>query len=210
MRSMPSSLRERALSTETPPDPTRAIRSQPARHSGVQFQHEERRVYPDRNPDGPCRRVTGIDNTGFRPALSAGSTRAEGRRQEPCSCRSTCALNTSCARNCSGSSTISPRSRRRANHGRQHRRSAGHGVAARFRSEPPRRGGPDHPELTTPTACSTATRSAFTNSGSIFKIFTVAMALDAGTSTLTSTYDASHDIHIGRFTSAIITASIAS
>ena len=36
--------------------------------------------------------------------------------------------------------------------------------------------------------------------GSIFKIFTVAMALDAGTSTLASTYDASHDIHIGRFT----------
>jgi cell division protein FtsI (penicillin-binding protein 3) len=36
--------------------------------------------------------------------------------------------------------------------------------------------------------------------GSIFKIFTVAMALDAGTSTLTSTYDASHSITIGRFT----------
>ncbi|TMJ54641.1 MAG: penicillin-binding protein 2 [Alphaproteobacteria bacterium] len=36
--------------------------------------------------------------------------------------------------------------------------------------------------------------------GSIFKIFTVAMALDAGTSTLTSTYDASHPIAIGRFT----------
>jgi len=35
--------------------------------------------------------------------------------------------------------------------------------------------------------------------GSIFKIFTVAMALDCGTSTLTSTYDASHPIHIGRF-----------
>ena len=36
--------------------------------------------------------------------------------------------------------------------------------------------------------------------GSIFKIFTVAMALDAGTSTLASTYDAGHNIHIGRFT----------
>ena len=36
--------------------------------------------------------------------------------------------------------------------------------------------------------------------GSIFKIFTVAMALDYGTSTLTSTYDASHSIRIGRFT----------
>jgi cell division protein FtsI (penicillin-binding protein 3) len=36
--------------------------------------------------------------------------------------------------------------------------------------------------------------------GSIFKIFTVAMALDAGTSTISSTYDASHPIKIGRFT----------
>lgn len=36
--------------------------------------------------------------------------------------------------------------------------------------------------------------------GSIFKIFTVAMALDSGTSTITSTYDASHPITIGRFT----------
>ena len=36
--------------------------------------------------------------------------------------------------------------------------------------------------------------------GSIFKIFTVAMALDSGTATVTSTYDASHPIRIGRFT----------
>jgi cell division protein FtsI (penicillin-binding protein 3) len=36
--------------------------------------------------------------------------------------------------------------------------------------------------------------------GSIFKIFTVAMALDYGTATVTSTYDASHPIRIGRFT----------
>ncbi len=36
--------------------------------------------------------------------------------------------------------------------------------------------------------------------GSIFKIFTVAMALDAGTATVTSTYDARRPISIGRFT----------
>jgi cell division protein FtsI (penicillin-binding protein 3) len=36
--------------------------------------------------------------------------------------------------------------------------------------------------------------------GSIFKIFTVAMALEAGTSTISSVYDASHPITIGRFT----------
>lgn len=36
--------------------------------------------------------------------------------------------------------------------------------------------------------------------GSTFKIFTLAMALDAHTATLASTYDASHPIRVGRFT----------
>ena len=36
--------------------------------------------------------------------------------------------------------------------------------------------------------------------GSVMKIFNTAMALDSGTATMTSQYDASHNIHIGRFT----------
>ncbi|MBV9827266.1 MAG: penicillin-binding protein 2 [Alphaproteobacteria bacterium] len=36
--------------------------------------------------------------------------------------------------------------------------------------------------------------------GSVFKTFNTAMALDGGTATLTKTYDAAHDIKIGRFT----------
>jgi cell division protein FtsI (penicillin-binding protein 3) len=36
--------------------------------------------------------------------------------------------------------------------------------------------------------------------GSLFKIFTIAMALDSGTVTMTSRFDATHPIHIGRFT----------
>jgi cell division protein FtsI (penicillin-binding protein 3) len=36
--------------------------------------------------------------------------------------------------------------------------------------------------------------------GSVMKIFNTAMALDSGVATLTKQYDASHDIHIGRFT----------
>jgi cell division protein FtsI (penicillin-binding protein 3) len=36
--------------------------------------------------------------------------------------------------------------------------------------------------------------------GSAFKIFNTAMALDAGTATMTKSYDAIHDIEIGRFT----------
>ena len=35
--------------------------------------------------------------------------------------------------------------------------------------------------------------------GSAFKIFNTAMALDAGTATMTRSYDAIHDLHIGRF-----------
>jgi cell division protein FtsI (penicillin-binding protein 3) len=36
--------------------------------------------------------------------------------------------------------------------------------------------------------------------GSVFKIFNTAMALDSGVASMTKQYDASHDIHIGRFT----------
>jgi cell division protein FtsI (penicillin-binding protein 3) len=36
--------------------------------------------------------------------------------------------------------------------------------------------------------------------GSVFKLFTAAMALDSGVATMTKQYDASHDIQIGRFT----------
>ncbi len=36
--------------------------------------------------------------------------------------------------------------------------------------------------------------------GSVFKIFTTAMALDSGVTSMTKGYDASHPIHIGRFT----------
>src|SRR6266851_1155962 len=36
--------------------------------------------------------------------------------------------------------------------------------------------------------------------GSVFKTFNTAMALDSGVATMTKQYDAAHDIHIGRFT----------
>jgi cell division protein FtsI (penicillin-binding protein 3) len=36
--------------------------------------------------------------------------------------------------------------------------------------------------------------------GSVFKLFTAAMALDSGVATMTKQYDATHDIQIGRFT----------
>jgi cell division protein FtsI (penicillin-binding protein 3) len=36
--------------------------------------------------------------------------------------------------------------------------------------------------------------------GSVFKVFTTAMALNCGATTMTGVFDATHDIHIGRFT----------
>src|SRR5258708_24415491 len=59
---------------------------------------------------------------------------------------------------------------------------------------------PDHPDISIADRMFNRNTLGVYELGSIFKIFTVAMALDAGTSTLASTYDASHDIHIGRFT----------
>src|SRR5262249_6853189 len=58
---------------------------------------------------------------------------------------------------------------------------------------------PDHPGLSFADRMFNRDTLGVYELGSIFKIFTVAMALDYGTSTLTSTYDASHPIHIGRF-----------
>jgi cell division protein FtsI (penicillin-binding protein 3) len=59
---------------------------------------------------------------------------------------------------------------------------------------------PDHPTLSFADRMFNRNTLGVYEVGSIFKIFTVAMALDYGTSTLASTYDASHPINIGRFT----------
>ena len=59
---------------------------------------------------------------------------------------------------------------------------------------------PAHPTLTLADRMFNRNTLGVYELGSIFKIFTVAMALESGTSTITSTYDASHPITIGRFT----------
>ena len=59
---------------------------------------------------------------------------------------------------------------------------------------------PDHPAISLADRMFNRNTLGVYELGSIFKIFTVAMALDYGTSTLASTYDATHGINIGRFT----------
>jgi cell division protein FtsI (penicillin-binding protein 3) len=67
---------------------------------------------------------------------------------------------------------------------------------------------PNHPAATDPKLSAADAKERIFNKitlgvyemGSVFKIFNTAMALDSGVTTMAKGYDASHPIHIGRFT----------
>ncbi len=59
---------------------------------------------------------------------------------------------------------------------------------------------PNLPRAITPDTAFNRTTLGVYEMGSTFKIFTAAMALDSGTATLSSGYDASKPIHVARFT----------
>jgi cell division protein FtsI (penicillin-binding protein 3) len=67
---------------------------------------------------------------------------------------------------------------------------------------------PNHPGTTDPKVSPADAKERIFNKitlgdyemGSVFKIFNTAMALDSGVTSMTKGYDASHPIHIGRFT----------
>jgi cell division protein FtsI (penicillin-binding protein 3) len=67
---------------------------------------------------------------------------------------------------------------------------------------------PNHPGMIDPKLSPTEAKERIFNKitlgdyemGSVFKVFNTAMALDSGVASMTKQYDASHDIHIGRFT----------
>jgi cell division protein FtsI (penicillin-binding protein 3) len=58
---------------------------------------------------------------------------------------------------------------------------------------------PNHPGTATDAARFNRNTLGVYEMGSVFKIFNTAMTLEAGTATLTSSYDASHPLQIGRF-----------
>jgi cell division protein FtsI (penicillin-binding protein 3) len=167
---------------------------------GLQFQHEERRIYPDGPLTAHVVGYAGIDNAGFA-GIERGLDSTLKDRREPLQLSLDLRVQ-----------YILREELQRVIDDFTAKAAAGlitdvnTGEVLSMVSLPdfdpnhPGAPDPDHPELTIADRMFNRDTLGVYELGSIFKIFTVAMALDAGTSTLTSTYDASHDIHIGRFT----------
>jgi len=167
---------------------------------GLEFEHEERRVYPDAALTSHVVGYTGIDNAGF-----AGVERAlDGvlkERREPLQLSLDLRLQ-----------YILHEELQRVIDDFTAKGGAGLimdvntgeilSMASLPDFDPNHPGAPDPDSRTISLADRMFDRITLGvyELGSIFKIFTVAMALDYGTSSLTSTYDASHPIRIGRFT----------
>src|SRR5215472_6608714 len=167
---------------------------------GLQFQHEERRVYPDGTLTAHVVGYTGIDNAGFA-GIERGLDKALKNRREPLQLSLDLRIQ-----------YILREELQRVIDDFTGKAAAGlimdvnTGEVLSMVSLPdfdPNHPGavdPDHPGLSFADRMFNRDTLGVYELGSIFKIFTVAMALDAGTSTLSSTYDATHDINIGRFT----------
>jgi len=167
---------------------------------GVQFQHEERRVYPDGTLTAHVVGYTGIDNSGFA-GIERGLDDTLKDRRDPLQLsldlRIQYVLREELQR------VIDDFTAKGAA-GLIMDVNTGEVLAMvslpDFDPNQPGASDPDHPALSFADRMFNRDTLGVYELGSIFKIFTVAMALDYGTSTLASTYDASHPINIGRFT----------
>jgi cell division protein FtsI (penicillin-binding protein 3) len=167
---------------------------------GVQFQHEERRVYPDGTLTAHVVGYAGIDNTGFA-GIERGLDAVLKDRREPLQLSLDLRIQY----------VVREELQRviddfTAKGGAGLIMDVNTGEVLSMVSLPdfdpnhPGAADPDHPALSFADRMFNRDTLGVYELGSIFKIFTVAMALDAGTSTLPSTYDATHPINIGRFT----------
>jgi cell division protein FtsI (penicillin-binding protein 3) len=167
---------------------------------GLEFEHEERRVYPDGSLTSHVVGYTGIDNAGFAGVERALNDVLKGRR-EPLQL------------------SLDLRLQYVLHEELQHviddfTAKGGAGLIMDvntgeilamaslpdFDPNRPVAPDPEHPKTLLADRMFNRITLGDYELGSIFKIFTVAMALDAGTSSISSTYDASHPIRIGRFT----------
>jgi cell division protein FtsI (penicillin-binding protein 3) len=167
---------------------------------GLEFEHEERRVYPDGSLTSHVVGYTGIDNAGFAGVERALNDVLKERReplQLSLDLRLQYILHEELQR-------VIDDFTAKGGAGLIMDVNTGEVLAMAslpdFDPNRPVAPDPEHPQ--TPLADRMFNRITLGDYelGSIFKIFTVAMALEAGTSTISSTYDASHPIRIGRFT----------
>ena len=167
---------------------------------GLEFEHEERRVYPDGDLTSHVVGYTGIDNAGFA-GVERGLDGVLKERREPLQLSLDVRLQ-----------YILHEELQRVIDDFTAKGGAGlimdvnSGEILAMASLPdfdpnhPATPDPDHPNISLADRMFDRITLGVYELGSIFKIFTVAMALEAGTSTISSTYDASHPLKIGRFT----------
>jgi cell division protein FtsI (penicillin-binding protein 3) len=167
---------------------------------GVQFQHEERRVYPDGALTAHVVGYTGIDNAGF-----AGIERGldETLKDRQSALQSSLDLRIQYVLREELQRVIDAFTAKGAA-GLIMDVNTGEilSMVSLPDFDPNHPGAPDtdHPAIALADRMFNRDTLGVYELGSIFKIFTVAMALDYGTSSISSTYDASHPINIGRFT----------
>ena len=167
---------------------------------GLEFEHEERRVYPDGSLTSHVVGYTGVDNAGFAGVERALSDVLKGRReplQLSLDLRLQYILHEELQR-------VIDDFTAKGGAGLIMDVNTGEVLAMAslpdFDPNRPVAPDPEHPQTLLADRMFNRITLGDYELGSIFKIFTVAMALEAGTSTISSTYDASHPIKIGRFT----------
>src|SRR5215472_15451818 len=167
---------------------------------GLEFEHEERRVYPDGGLTSHVVGYTGIDNGGFAGVERGLDGVLRGRREPlelSLDLRLQYILHEELQR-------IIDDFTAKGGAGLIMDVNSGEILAMTslpdFDPNRPTAPDPEHPSIPLADRMFDRVTLGVYELGSIFKIFTVAMALDCGTATVASTYDASHPIKIGRFT----------
>ncbi len=160
---------------------------------GLEFQDEDKRIYPDGNTLAHVVGYTGIDNKGLA-GIERGFDDVLRGRHEPLALaidlRVQAILRDEIARR---HDRVHGHRRQRHHHEREHRRGAGAGLAARFRPQRSWR-------LAARQISSTGLRSAPTRSARCSRSSPRRWRSIYRVTTMTGGYDATHPIQIGRFT----------
>jgi cell division protein FtsI (penicillin-binding protein 3) len=167
---------------------------------GLQFQHEERRFYPYGDLAAHVVGYSGIDNKGFAGVERALDDVLRGRR-EPVELSLDLRLQYILRDELE---KVVEDFTAKAGAGIIMNVNTGEILAMvslpDFDPNRPDAADPDHPEIKLADRLFNRATLADYEVGSVFKTFTTAAALDSGATTMTGRFDATHPIHIGRFT----------